>query len=356
MDWVLGLVALVAVVALMSVAHYAFWSRRFRQPIQDDGIIRAATRDGWRIALGVRLPRGEARLPPVLLVHGLSANRWLLDAGAERFSLAAHLAGLGFRTFTLDLRGHGDSRHPPRRARPWCFDDYAREDVPAALEAIRRATGQSQVLWVGHSLGAVLGLVACQLHAERVAGIVSVAGPVTFDEDGLVAHYLGWGFLVDGRYNRTLARMVSPYAGLTHPVAAELAINGHNVDRPVFQRLMANAIEDVPHRVFLQLADWVRSDACRSADRTVDYRAGLSACRQPALFLSAPRDHLAPPEVVRRSFELWGGPKELVEVGTAGGWSADYGHTDLLVGKRAPQEVFPQIARWLTAHSRDGGA
>jgi pimeloyl-ACP methyl ester carboxylesterase len=352
MDLALGIVATAAALAVLTVAHYAFWTRRLRQPVADDGIVRARTRDGWRLALGMRLPRGPARHPPVLLVHGLSSNRWFMDAGVEGFSLAAYLAERGFRTFTLDLRGHGDSRNPPRRVHPWTFDDYAREDVPAALEAVRRATGEEQVLWVGHSLGAVLGLVTCQLEPSRVAGIVALAGPMSFDEEGLVARYLGWGFLVDGRYNRTLARMVAPLAGGLRSAAAELAINPRNVDRPVFQRLMANGIEDVPPRVFLQLADWVRSDACRSADGRADYRAGLPGCRQPALFVAGERDHLAPPEVVRRSFEAWGGEKELVHFRLAAGHSADYGHSDLLVGKRAPQEVFPVVGDWLVAHSR----
>jgi pimeloyl-ACP methyl ester carboxylesterase len=352
MEWVLALVAAAALASVLAVVHYAFWSHRLREHIRDDGIIRARTRDGWSLALGTRRPRSLERRPPVLLVHGLSANRWTMDAGVERFSLAAHLASAGFRTFSLDLRGHGDSRARPAGARDWSFDQYVEEDVPAALDAIRRETGEEQVLWVGHSLGAVTGLVSCQLHPDRIAGIVSIAGPMSFDVDGLVAQYLGWGFVVDGRYNRTVARMLSPYAGLTHPAAGELAINGRNVDRPVLQRLLANGIEDVPGQVFFQLADWVTKDACRSADRSRDYRAGLASCRQPALFLAAPRDHLAPPDVVRRSFELWGGAKAYVEFRRDAGHSADYGHTDLLIGKRAPEEVYPVVTDWLVAHSR----
>jgi pimeloyl-ACP methyl ester carboxylesterase len=351
MEWVLAAVAAGAVLVALSFVHYAFWTSRLRQPIGDDGVVRAETRDGWRLALGVRLPRGRELRPPVLLVHGLSANRWTMDAGVESFSLAAHLARAGFRTFSLDLRGHGDSRHPPRRARDWSFDDYVREDVPAALDAIRRDTGCERVLWVGHSLGAVTGLVSCQLHPGRIAGIVAIAGPMSFDVDGLVARALGWGFVVDGRFNRTLARMVAPYAGLVRSRVSELAINSRNVDRPVFQRLLANGIEDVPPQVFFQLADWVRKDACRSVDLSRDYRAGLASCRQPALFLAAPLDNLAPPDVVRRGYELWGGPKEYVEFRVDEGHSADYGHTDLLVGRRAPQEVFPVVARWLEAHA-----
>jgi pimeloyl-ACP methyl ester carboxylesterase len=353
MELLLALVAAGAVAAVLAIAHYAFWTRRLRQPIRDDGIVRAQTADGWRLALGIRLPRGEERRPPVLLVHGLSANRWMLDSGVESFSLAAYLARHGFRTFALDLRGHGDSRDAPRRAGDWDFDAYVHRDVPAALEAIRRDTGEERVLWVGHSLGAVAGMVSCQLHADRIAGLVAIAGPVSFDAEGLVARYLGWGFLVDGRFNRTLARMIAPWAGVLHPVAAEIAINGRNMDRPVFQRTMANSIEDVPHGVFLQLADWVLHDVCRSADGRRDYRAGLAGCRQPALFLAAPRDYLAPPAVVGKAHALWGGEKRLVEFKLENGHAADYGHTDLLLGKRAPHDVYPVVLRWLLEHARD---
>ena len=343
--------AAAAVLGLLAIGHYAFWSRRLHQPVRDDGIVRAETRDGWRLALGTRRPRGKERRPPVLMVHGLSSNRWALDAGVEGFSLAAHLAAEGFRTFTLDLRGHGDSREGPVGARPWTFDHYLNEDVPAALDAIRRETGEAQVLWVGHSLGAVLGLVSCQVYPDRIAGIVAIAAPMNWDVGGRVAGYVKRGALVDGRFNRTLARMVAPWAGLAHPPAADLAINGRNVDPAVFRRLLANGIENVSGPLFLQLSEWVTRDVCRSADGQRDYRAGLSGCRQPALFVAAPLDRLAPPEVVRAAFDAWGGPRTYVEFGRAAGHSADYGHTDLLVGRKAATEVYPVVSDWLAARS-----
>jgi homoserine acetyltransferase len=82
-----------------------------------------------------------------------------------------------------------------------------------------------------------------------------------------------------------------------------------------------------------------------------DYRAGLAGCRQPALFLAAPGDLLAPPGVVRATFESWGGPRTYVEFKRGAGHSADYGHTDLLVGRHAPAEVFPVVSAWLVARS-----
>jgi pimeloyl-ACP methyl ester carboxylesterase len=351
MEWVLAAAAATAVAAVLAIGHYAFWTWRLRQPIDDDAVVTAITRDGWRLAIGTRRPRPPARRPPVLLVHGLSANRWTLDSGVKEVSLAAHLAREGFRTFSLDLRGHGDSRRGPPGAGTWTFDDYVESDVPAALDAIRRETGEDRVLWVGHSLGAVAGMVSCQLHPERIAAIVAIAGPMSFEVDGVVARHVRQGTLVDGRYNRTVARMLAPWAGLVHPAAGEIAINGRNVDRPVLRRLLANAIEDIPPGVYRQLAGWVTRDVCRSADDVRDYRAGLASCRQPALCLAAPRDALAPPAVVHKSFEAWGGPRTYVEFREDLGHAADYGHTDLIVGREAPAEIFPVVSAWLASVS-----
>src|SRR5512142_662756 len=106
----------VAAALLLGWLHYAFWTWRLRVPSGEDELVFGETRDGWRIAVGRRLPRGAPRLPPVLLCHGLSTNRASLDSGMERYSLAAHLARAGFDCFALDLRGHGASRPLSREA------------------------------------------------------------------------------------------------------------------------------------------------------------------------------------------------------------------------------------------------
>jgi pimeloyl-ACP methyl ester carboxylesterase len=341
------------VAALLVVLHVAFWSWRLHVPDAADALVFASTGDGWRLALARRRPRGRERRPPVLLCHGLSVNRFSVDSGIDRYSLAAALSRAGFDCFSLDLRGHGDS-HPGRADAPrrWTFDTYLAEDVPAALGAVREATGEDRVLWVGHSLGALLGMAACQAYPDRVAGLVGLAGPVHFEAGGDLRRAMRWGLLVNGRWNHFLGRAVAPFAGLTHPQAAEIAVNGRNVERPVFRRLLANAIEDVPREVFAQLKGWVREDAFRSADGAVDYRERLASCRQPALFVSATRDGLAPPAVVLAAFERWGGEKAYWNAGLADGLSADYGHSDLIFGRRAPEEVFPRVLEWLLAHSQ----
>jgi pimeloyl-ACP methyl ester carboxylesterase len=272
----------------------------------------------------------------------------MLDPGVEGRSLAAFLAGAGFDCFALDLRGHGGSRRGPPGSGRWDFDTYLAEDVPAALEAVREATGEERVAWVGHSLGALLGMAACQAHGGRIAGLVAIAGPVHMPAFSGAVHLL---LPARGRRNRFLAAAVAPFAGALHLTMAEGIIGRDNLERSVYRRLLANGIEDVPPGVFAQLRGWVRDDAFRSAGGEVDYREGLSACRQPALFVSAPLDRLAPPRVVRASFERWGGEKAWFCASREAGLSADYSHTDLLLGRRAPDEVFPRVRDWLLAHA-----
>jgi hypothetical protein len=68
---------------------------------------------------------------------------------------------------------------------------------------------------------------------------------------------------------------------------------------------------------------------------------------QPALFVSAEKDGLAPPAVVEAAFRRWGGePKRYWNCGR------DYGHLDLLLGRNAPEVVFPMVKDFLLEVSR----
>jgi hypothetical protein len=114
--------------------------------------------------------------------------------------------------------------------------------------------------------------------------------------------------------------------------------------------MLMNGIEPLQPGVLDQFATWIREDSFRSMGDgngigRVDYRAAMEGCRQPALFVAAEKDGLAPPSVVQAAFRRWGGPKEYIV------FERDYGHTDLLLGRQAPEVVYPVVRDFLVRHS-----
>jgi predicted alpha/beta hydrolase len=126
------------------------------------------------------------------------------------------------------------------------------------------------------------------------------------------------------------------------------------VTRPVYRRVLANVVENISPGVLAQFARWITTDTFASQDGALDYRAAMARCRQPALFVAAEADRIAPPAAVTRAAALWGGPNEVLRFGCTAGSSVRYGHTDLLLGEHAPEEVFPKISGWLVDLSLAG--
>jgi pimeloyl-ACP methyl ester carboxylesterase len=342
--WLLLALLTLAVLLLAAWAHLVFWRWRLAAPGGEDERLTARTADGWLLCLGRRRPRGPPRWPPVLLVHGIAMNRLALDFGVERLSLSAHLAAAGLDCFALDLRGHGASRPGPGAPSLWTLDDYLGLDLPAALDAVAAATGQRQVLLVGHSQGALLALAAAARFPDRVAGVVALAPPIRFTpEAGRILRFLP--ALATLRLTRLTARMLAPFVGVWHPRATTLSMQPAELDRAVFRRLMMNVIEELPRGVVAQFETFIREERLGSVDGQEDWRAALASCRAPALFVAAPEDGLATPAIVEEAWQGWGGEKELLVL------PAGIGHTDMLLGRRAPEVLFPRVRDWLVAHA-----
>jgi pimeloyl-ACP methyl ester carboxylesterase len=99
--------------------------------------------------------------PPIVLVHGLGgmASNWRL--------VAPELAGER-RVIVPELPGHGGSA-PLEEAQN--IDPYA-----DAVLAVADAEGAVPAPWVGHSLGALVGLRAALRRPDAVTGLVLAAG------------------------------------------------------------------------------------------------------------------------------------------------------------------------------------
>src|SRR5690606_21722882 len=189
-------------------------------------------------------------------------------------------------------------------------------------------------------------------HEELLAGgVVAVGSPASFSDQPYLRRLTRLGVILARRTRvpqRWVTRMIAPFMGFFDLPFSELAVKPKSMDGRVVRRLQAWAFEDISAGVMRQFHDWVVNDVFRSLDGGVDYHDRMRAFRSPVLLVAATEDRLAPPACVERAFRLLGSEdRTLRVVGRAHGNRADYGHGDLLLGKAAPDEIYPMIEAWL---------
>jgi predicted alpha/beta hydrolase len=316
-----------------------------------------STHDGWRLALHRHRPRSEGGGTPVILCGGYGCNRYFLDYD-ETYSLARHLARLGFDSWVVELRGRGLSHATRvcRRPAAWTFDDLARIDVPAAVEYVARTVGR-RIAWIGHSMGGMVLYAYLGCHPEGstlVASGITIASPVVFPMTGTglfasIGRLLLHVPLSDTIRQRWVLGAMWHLVGQTG--ALSIGMNPANIDRQIVGRALRRALSNVSRLKLQQLARWAREGEFTSADGAVDYRAALGRVRTPLLVVAGSADHVAPPATVQRALaHLSAGVGSYLEFGRVHGHGIDYGHVDLILGRAAPGEVFPALSRWLSDH------
>lgn len=121
------------------------------------------SRGGVRLAYDV----AGAGDPAMIFVHGWSCDRSYF---APQFG---HFAA-GHAVAAMDLRGHGDSSQPGPGPGGYDFETLA-DDVLAVAEA----AGFTDPVVVGHSLGALIGLV-CAARPEAIRALLMIdPAPIT---------------------------------------------------------------------------------------------------------------------------------------------------------------------------------
>jgi len=352
--------ALLAVIALASLAvlgvlvYLGFLAGRFFHLARfPDEIHFATTSDGWRIAVCRYRPRGVEGGEPVLLVHGLAANRLNLDLSEDR-SAARALADSGRDVWIVALRGRGLSTRP-RLFSPvrydWSFDDYVERDLPAAAACVLQRSGARRLHLVGFSTGALAcyAWLSAPGRTIEVGSLCAIGGPASFRR---ASRALSGRLIRALRFlrHRWLLRMLAPISGFMHPLS--LFYNPENIEAPLLRRAMVNMVVNFSRNELLQYSDWILNDTFRSIDHRRDYRADLGRITVPALLLAGPRDPLAPPDAVKDAFDALGSTDKQFQIcSRAQGLEHNYGHFDLVVGTGAPVEIYPRLAAFIAAHT-----
>lgn len=212
---------------------------------------------------------GPADAPVVMLAHGFGCdqNMWrlIVPALAERY-----------RVVLFDYVGSGGSDlsawDPERYA---SLDGYAR-DVVEVCEAL----ALERAVFVGHSVSAMVGVLAARAAPERIGALVMVTpSPCYIDDDG----YRG-GFSADD-IDELLESLEANYLGWSSAMAP--VIMG-NPERPELGEELTNSFCATD------------PDMARVFARTTflsDSREDLKSVSVPTLLLECAEDAIAPREV-----------------------------------------------------------
>ncbi|HET7009665.1 MAG TPA: alpha/beta fold hydrolase [Anaerolineales bacterium] len=194
---------------------------------------------------------GGGDLPPIVFLHG---------AGGTRLHWPPRLRRLtGWRTFAVDLPGHGQS--PDSGARTV-------SDHVESLEAWRRAMGIERAILAGHSMGSAIALTAALDAPVSAAGLALIgSGPRLRVNPALLE-----GLADPDRWTETVGQIIAwSFAPQADPRTVELA-----------RRRMLETNRDVLLRDF---------QACAA----FDVASRLAEIEAPTLVLYGAGDRMTPP-------------------------------------------------------------
>jgi sigma-B regulation protein RsbQ len=203
---------------------------------------------------------------PMLFAHGFGCDQHMWRYVAPRFEDR-------FRVVLFDHMGSGASdlsAYDPDRYQS--LDGYA-EDVLA----ICRELGLADVIFVGHSVSAMIGVLAAGREPDRFAKLVLVGPSARYIDDG---DYVG-GFSEDD-ISELLESLESNYLGWSSAMAP--VIMG-NPDRPELGAELTESFCRNDPKIARQFA--------RVTFRS-DNRADLAAVATPTLVLQCRQDVIAP--------------------------------------------------------------
>jgi alpha-beta hydrolase superfamily lysophospholipase len=318
-----------------------------------------STADGLRLIASEKSPADREPRAAVLLVHGLAQNRhsWTLPARSFENFLVAE----GFRTFNVELRGHGLSRANGAEV-PASFEAYLDYDLPAAVEFVSERAGGRPVFYVGHSLGGTIGYCVGPRVQEHLAGIVSFAGPFHLGQGNLPMRLLAkTGVALDRLTRLTRVHPQTFYVDLIGLVAQHgmFALDSRftpnaiqfwhpgGMEREIVKQRIGLGFDRTSFAVFWLLVRWIASGHLLGTEGGTHFEERIFDLRVPILFAVGDQDGVVPVSAVQEAYAKVGSADRTLAVFGDPCSDCHFGHLDLICGKHAPEHVWPHIADWM---------
>jgi len=331
-------------------AHILFWGWYYRRGQLDGERHWVKASDGWRIALERHLcPEGVERAGVALCCPGLACNGRIFHL-REDVSFTRGLQEQGYEVWIIHPRGTGPSERPLGRGE-WGYghSDYLKDGI-ASLRYVYREAGEAP-LWIGHSMGGLIGYEVAGVAPNKLRGLVTLGTPTDLSHHTISPFYF---FLfkhfcrgLDTAYLGKLSTLVSPWAGWIPSLTPEpLFVNHELLPADALRAFLAQAIEDTPRQLLDEFVDAVSGHGPLSEEGWLRYKWLLANLQVPIFAVMSDRDGLAPLEVTS-AIKRWG-PEGLLETLELTG----FGHGELGVSVPAREQLPHEVARWASRSTR----
>ena len=350
------------------------------------------TKDDWEISIKRYLSTDTDKRPKgaVILCHGFNFNNLFWDID-PRSSLSRYLAKNGYDVWSPSLRGSGLSsktfaasfkditrvkpQNIPRMLaktakdmtkRTWTIDDHIHQDVPAIVDYVREKSGFDKVYWIGHSMGSIIMFGYLETEGEeRIAGFIAIGSMVVMtnpltpqlqkiaDQEEILAASL----LINTKAAGDLRSIT--FGAVKYPME-EVLLDRENMHREAVARLFRECIEDTSSGVIRQFSRSIREGRMLSSllsEEQYDYTANLGKITIPVMVAAGGRDGFVDQNAVIGCYHAVSSlDRRIVIFSKENGYSADYGHSDVLLGKMSEKEVYPVMLDWLDERTAKPGA
>jgi cholesterol oxidase len=302
---------------------------------------------------------------PVVMTPGtaMTALTYCIDTVPQ--NILEFLVAEGFDVWLMDWR---TSPLLEAHKRPYTLDDVARHDWPAAIDEVRRRTGQPQVSVLAHCLSSptfLLSLVRGYVPQSQVRAFVAsqVALHLRFTTAGTVKLRLHLDKLLpnDDLVHQRPDDVGVAVSDLAASFLAKVLPTSFSCDNGACYRQVAtfgelilhSRVDETTHAMmgdlvpecltaFLKdVALWGRRDSILTGED----EKNLDRLLLPIHFISGSENRMFVPESTALSYRL------LCDVNGASYYRRDvyegFGHLDCWFGSGAPQLIWPDIARSL---------
>jgi pimeloyl-ACP methyl ester carboxylesterase len=301
--------------------------------------------------------------------YGNAARAFAIDTVPKNW--VQYLGEHGYDVWLFDYRASPDL---PSSFTQFTVDDIALRDWPAAIDTVRRETGQDQIQAMGHCVGGLSLFMAIGggMQGLRSATFSSLAGhpiPTPGNQARAWARLAtifrllgikGLNTAYDPRsWDAKLIETVMKLLPFRHvyddPVARRIyfiygdVFDYENINAPTMRQAVPSFFGNGNITFFEHISLMIRARAARDARGRDAYLSNLDAYKLPISFITGEHNKMFVPEGLQRTYDMLRGahgPQDYTHH-----IIKDYAHLDLWLGTNAERDVWPVALAELEKHN-----